>query len=70
MFCPNLSYSEGRRAVGRSSISLLCLPPYSPDFNPIENVISKLKAFLRIAAAQTIDDLWDVIRGALPTFTP
>ena len=45
-------------------------PPYSPDFNPIENAFSKLKAFLRKAAARTIDDLWDVIRDALPRFTP
>ena len=43
---------------------------YLPDFNPIENAFSKLKAFLRKAAARTIDDLWDVIRDALSTFTP
>jgi transposase len=46
------------------------LPPYSPDFNPIENAFSKLKATLRKAAARTIDHLWDVIRNALPLFTP
>jgi hypothetical protein len=43
---------------------------YSPDLNPIENAFSKLKAFLRKAAARTINNLWDVIRDALPTFTP
>ncbi len=46
------------------------LPPYSPDFNPIENAFAKLKALLRKAAAWTIDDLWEAIRGALPEFTP
>jgi transposase len=46
------------------------LPPYSPDFNPIENAFAKLKAILRKAAARTIPDLWDTIRDALPQFTP
>lgn len=46
------------------------LPPYSPDFNPIENAFAKLKAILRKAAARTIPDLWDAIRDALPQFTP
>ena len=37
--------------------NLLFLPPYSPDFNPIENAFSKLKALLRKAAARTVDQL-------------
>ena len=61
---------EVRRAIEAAGATLCYLPPYSPDFNPIENAFSKLKAFLRKAAARTIDDLWDVIRDALPTFTP
>jgi transposase len=40
-----------------------------PDFNPIENAFSKLKALLRKAAARTLDDLWGAIRDALPQFT-
>ena len=36
---------------------LLYLPPYSPDFNPIENAFSKLKALLRKAAERTVDAL-------------
>ena len=64
-----------RRAVIRSAIqatgaSLLYLPPYSPDFNPIENAFAKLKSALRKAAARTIDELWSAIRDALPTFKP
>ena len=34
------------------------LPPYSPDFNPIENAFAKLKALLRNAAERTVDGLW------------
>ena len=57
--------------AGRSKRpGLRYLPPYSPDFNPIENAFSKLKAFLRKTAARTIDDLWEAIRDALPMFTP
>ncbi|WP_348642194.1 transposase, partial [Mesorhizobium sp. B2-3-5] len=44
-------------------------PPYSPDFNPIENAFSKLKSILRKAAARNIPELWDAIRDALPRFT-
>ena len=58
---------EVRRAIEAAGATLR---PYSPDFNPIENAFSKLKAFLRKAAARTIDDLWEVIRDALPTFAP
>lgn len=59
-----------RRAIEAAGAMLRYLPPYSPDFNPIENAFSKLKAFLRKSAARTIADLWDVIRDALPLFTP
>ena len=46
------------------------LPPYSPDFNPIEQVFAKLKALLRKAAARTIDTLEAAIATALDAFTP
>jgi transposase len=59
-----------RAAVARAGATLLYLPPYSPDFNPIENAFAKLKALLRKAAARTIDELWDAIRDALPAFSP
>ena len=69
----NLPAHKGRdvrRAIGAPGETLRYLPPYSPDFNPIENALSKLKATLRRAAARTMDHLWDVIRDALPKFTP
>ena len=50
--------------------ALYNLPSYSPDFNPIEQVFSKLKALLRSAAARTIPDLWAAIRRAFTCFTP
>ena len=48
----------------------LLLPPYSPDFNPIEQAFAKLKALLRKAAARTVDDLWDAIAEIIELFTP
>ncbi len=59
-----------RRAVEAAGASLLFLPPYSPDFNPIENAFAKLKALLRKAAARTITDLWRVIGKSLDAFSP
>jgi transposase len=50
--------------------SLRYLPPYSPDFNPIEMAFAKLKSLLRAAAARTIPDLWQAIADALRRFTP
>ena len=61
---------EVRLAIAAAGATLRYLPPYSPDFNPIENAFSKLKAYLRKAAARTIDELWNVIRDALDTFSP
>lgn len=59
-----------RLAIEAAGATLRYLPPYSPDFNPIENAFSKLKAFLRKAAARSISELWDAIRDALDAFTP
>ena len=61
---------EVRRAIEAAGATLRYLPPYSPDFNPIENAFSKFKAFLRKAAARIIDKLEIAIRDALQTFTP
>jgi transposase len=61
---------RGVRAVIKAAGAVLrYLPPYSPDFNPIENAFAKLKALLRSAAARTIGELWKVIGNALPKFT-
>jgi len=59
-----------REAIETAGAELRFLPPYSPDFNPIENAFSKLKALLRKAAARTRDALWDAVAAALDAFTP
>jgi transposase len=59
-----------RAAIEAAGASLLYLPPYSPDFNPIENAFAKLKAMLRKAAERTINGLWSAIGDIIDTFTP
>jgi transposase len=59
-----------RTAIEAAGATLRHLPPYSPDFNPIEQAFAKLKAFLRKAAARTIEDLWAAIGEAIPQFKP
>src|SRR6185369_15611290 len=59
-----------REAVEAGGARLLYLPPYSPDFNPIELAFAKLKALLRSAAARTVSDLWEATRQAFVCFSP
>ena len=57
----NLSSHKGaevRKAIEAAGAELRYLPPYSPDFNPIEKAFAKLKAHLRKAAERTIEGLW------------
>lgn len=58
-----------RQAIEAAGARLLYLPPYSPDFNPIENLWSKLKQFLRRVAARTFEALCDAIAAGLQTIT-
>ena len=67
---PSHKVTGVRHAIEQAGATLLYLPPYSPDLNPIEMAFSKLKAILRQAAARTIEDLWDVIAQSLDEFTP
>lgn len=59
-----------RQAIEAAGATRLFLPPYSPDFNPIEQAFAKLKAYLRRVAARTKDALWQAIADALDAFTP
>ena len=59
-----------REAIDKSGTTLLYLPPYSPDFNPIEQAFAKLKALLRKAAARTVEGLESAIAEALEAFSP
>ena len=62
--------AAGRAAIEAADAELRFLPPYSPDFNPIEMAFSKLKAFLKKTAARTVDNLWDAIAQGIDDFTP
>lgn len=69
----NLGSHKGagvRAAIEAAGASLLYLPPYSPDFNPIENAFAKLKAMLRKAAKRSLDGLWNAIGRIIHTFDP
>jgi transposase len=59
-----------REAIEAAQATLLYLPPYSPDFNPIEQLFAKLKALLRKAAERSVDSLWNRIAAILDAFTP
>lgn len=59
-----------RQLIEAAGCRLLYLPPYSPDFNPIENMWSKVKACLRSAAARTHDALEQAVTDALHAITP
>lgn len=68
----NLSSHKGtraRRAIEAAGAELLFLPPYSPDFNPIEKMWSKVKASLRTAARRTVPALWEAIGTAFQQVT-
>ena len=67
---PAHKVSGVRQAIESVGARLLYLPPYSPDFNPIEMAFSKLKARLRKAAARTITELWQVIADCLDQLKP
>jgi transposase len=51
-----------RQAIERIGASVLHLPPYRPDLNPIEQLFAKIKAILRTLAARPKDALWHAIR--------
>jgi transposase len=59
-----------REAIEGKGCTLLLLPAYSPDLNPIEMAFSKLKRLLRKAAARTVEALWDAIGKLLDCFSP
>jgi transposase len=59
-----------RNAIEVRGARLILLPPYSPDFNPIENAYAKFKSHLRKAAARTVETLEAAITDAFHAFTP
>jgi transposase len=68
----NLSVHKGawvREAIEARGASVLLLPPYSPDFNPIEEAFSKVKQLMRKAKARTLEALFEATHRALSTIT-
>lgn len=61
---------EVRAAIEATGATLRFLPPYSPDFNPIEQVFAKLKAFLRALKPRSFEDVNAFVAHALHLFEP
>jgi transposase len=61
---------EVARQIESHGARLIYLPPYSPDFNPIELAFSKVKTFLRKLARRTVDALFTAIAQALALIMP
>lgn len=59
-----------REVIEDAGAELRFLPPYSPDFNPIENAFAKLKALLRAKAERTIPALWATVGALMDVFKP
>jgi transposase len=59
-----------RQAIEAAGATLMYLPPYSPDLNPIEQAFAKLKALLRAKALRTVDALWNALGSLVACFTP
>jgi transposase len=59
-----------RELIEHAGAKLMFLPPYSPDFNPIEKAFARLKALLRKAAERTVPGLWDLIGTLVDLFHP
>ncbi|GLQ66938.1 hypothetical protein GCM10007870_25230 [Gluconobacter kondonii] len=69
----NLGSHKGpgvQAAIEAAGATVRYLPPYSPDFNPIEKAFSKLKAHLRKAAERTREALWDRIGTLIDQINP
>lgn len=68
----NLSSHKSARAaaaVKAARARLLFLPPYSPNFNPVEMAFSKIKALLRKLCASTYEELWQAVGKVCSLFT-
>ncbi len=59
-----------RELIEARGATVVYLPPYSPDFNPIELAFSKIKQLLRTLGARTKEALWNAMQGVLDKVTP
>jgi transposase len=58
-----------REAIEAAGATLMFLPPYSPDLNPIENAFAKFKWLLKSTSQRTVDALWNACGRLLDRFT-
>ncbi len=69
----NLGLHKGkpaRQAIRKAGAHLLCLPAYSPDLNPIEQVFAKLKHLMRDASQRTVEATWRKAGQIMDLFAP
>jgi transposase len=59
-----------RQEIEAVGAQVAYLPPYSPDFNPIEQVFAKLKSLVRSAKQRTVEGLWNLLGQLLDRFPP
>jgi transposase len=59
-----------RQLIEAAGATLLFLPPYSPDLNPIEMIFSKIKQLLRSMACRTREALWNAMQTVLDRVSP
>ena len=66
---PAHKVAAAKAAIKERGAWMLFLPPYSPDFNPIEMAFSKLKAHMKRLALRTVEDLWKGVGEILDMFS-
>jgi transposase len=59
-----------KKAIEAVGAKVVYLPPYSPDFNPIENVFAKLKTWVRKLKLRKVDELWKKLGELCDLFSP
>ena len=59
-----------RQAIEAIGATLLFIPPYSPDLNPVELAFSKLKTWLRVRAIRNVDAPWSALADLCGSFNP
>jgi len=58
------------KAIKSVGAMVVFLPPYSPDFNPIKNVFSKLKTLVRKSKCRKVEELWRKLGQLRDIFSP
>ena len=67
---PAHKVSGVREAIESAGCRLVYLPPYSPDLNPIEQMFSQFKSYIKKACGRTVEHLYEAMRKALKEISP